>query len=445
MNNPVLALAALSLVSISKPAAAQFDEWIQASPPRPYYTYTAPAPAQPADQDLEIAIRYAPVIRAYIQAQTKIHDAVPRADAIVKFDFDGDFRGINNWDALANTKNKLNAYVYYSVTETTGHYFITYALYHPRDNKGSKIPPEWQDKANEWFLNKGGKIVKAAEKAAEIEAKWEILKKQGVYNKLSGGMKDFGKTIKDIAISHENDLEGILVVVEKGKDGAEPRLLFMETQAHNMFPRYAVNPGEWAVETEKLEVEGTHPVIHVQPSGHGIYGDDTHMKDLGQDYDRFQTYRYKNGEAQDSQAAEGDVDYALEPIYSTLWKRSDPAYSDSLAKFDEMYATDPSSLKYDYGTFKVQALEAASGNVVAREAKVGVRGSTFHGEACFKNKARPPWGWFDMFEMTGNNPPPLGEWFLNPASAIARHFKLDADKMPQVYVSNPYLGISERK
>jgi len=55
----------------------------------------------------------------------------PSGDVPVLFDFDGDFRGDNNWENL--DKFELKPAVYFEVIETKTHYFITYAFFHPRD------------------------------------------------------------------------------------------------------------------------------------------------------------------------------------------------------------------------------------------------------------------------------------------------------------------------
>ena len=52
-------------------------------------------------------------------------------DFITRFDYDGDWRGDNNWRNAYLFD--LPGYVYYSVIESSRHYFITYAFYHPRD------------------------------------------------------------------------------------------------------------------------------------------------------------------------------------------------------------------------------------------------------------------------------------------------------------------------
>ena len=63
----------------------------------------------------------------------------PRADYLTNFDFDGDWKGDNNWKNLDNKTFPLKAYVYFSVIETTTHYYVHYAFFHPRDYKGGML------------------------------------------------------------------------------------------------------------------------------------------------------------------------------------------------------------------------------------------------------------------------------------------------------------------
>src|SRR4051812_19412922 len=55
-----------------------------------------------------------------------------KADYITKFNFDGDYAGMNNWNNLDNYTT-VPAYVYFAVSETLTHWFIHYAFFHPRD------------------------------------------------------------------------------------------------------------------------------------------------------------------------------------------------------------------------------------------------------------------------------------------------------------------------
>src|ERR1700751_2596096 len=86
---------------------------------------------KPVDADREVAARFAPT---FYQA---LGDK-PRSDYITNFDFDGDWRGDNNWTNSANLDFPLKAHIYYSVSETATHYFIHYAVFHPRDYKGGE-------------------------------------------------------------------------------------------------------------------------------------------------------------------------------------------------------------------------------------------------------------------------------------------------------------------
>ena len=87
------------------------------------------------ERDRQIAALFAPVIHQGLGDH-------PRGDYITNFDFDGDWRGDNNWENLDNLNYKLRAYVYFSVIETTTHYFIHFATFHPRDYKGGLVKSE---------------------------------------------------------------------------------------------------------------------------------------------------------------------------------------------------------------------------------------------------------------------------------------------------------------
>ncbi|MBO0801363.1 MAG: hypothetical protein J2P31_21295, partial [Blastocatellia bacterium] len=65
-----------------------------------------------------------------------------RGDFITRFDFDGDWNGLNNWEDWAKRppadfrKDVMaRAYLYYSVVETETHYFISYCAYHAQDRE----------------------------------------------------------------------------------------------------------------------------------------------------------------------------------------------------------------------------------------------------------------------------------------------------------------------
>src|SRR5919205_2464770 len=82
-----------------------------------------------AARERQVAARFAPVFRQALGDH-------PRADYVTNFDFDGDWRGDNNWRHADDTRFPMRAYVYFAVAETPTHFYAHYALFHPRDYKG---------------------------------------------------------------------------------------------------------------------------------------------------------------------------------------------------------------------------------------------------------------------------------------------------------------------
>src|SRR5215475_10805408 len=72
-----------------------------------------------------LALRWAPVHYQDVD-QTGSHALGGKADYITRYDYDGDLNGRNNWDDAGNAAYPLAAHVYYSVTETSSHWFIVY-------------------------------------------------------------------------------------------------------------------------------------------------------------------------------------------------------------------------------------------------------------------------------------------------------------------------------
>ncbi|HEU5074701.1 MAG TPA: hypothetical protein VFU02_11015 [Polyangiaceae bacterium] len=211
----------------------------------PYYS--EPQAARNAHHDL-LARTWAP--RFY----QDVDDSYAVGDYIAKFNFDGDYNGKNNWENLSRFST-VPAHVYYAVSETETHYFIHYAVFHPRD---------W----HEWI---------AAER-------------------------------------HENDLEGVSLAIRK--TGGAGTLVAMETMAHDQFYQYRAHPdvshGTETIDGEVSVHDGTHPRVFIEAKGHGMFGCDARC-------DRAPggngiVYAYE-GHAQSPQAGAGDFDevysYAL--------------------------------------------------------------------------------------------------------------------------------------
>jgi hypothetical protein len=335
--------------------------------------------------DKRIAAQFAPIFYQGLGES-------PRSDYITNFDFDGDWKGDNNWQNLDNRSFPLLAYIYYSVAETATHYFVHYAIFHPRDYKGDLV----QTAIIDVLINEG-------------------LRQMG--KDPTGGLAN------DLALSHENDLEGCLIVAEKkGADPSQAVVKYVETMAHNHYFRYC--PAEDRARVcETIEMKGQRPLIFIEPKGHGpmrYTGDRQQMK---QCVNGVLTYSYTGRAADPEKINEKSVGYDLIPIYDTFWIRAQKGGNETFGEAFNYQTRTLLKFQPDKTAEKVQR-------------KLGSLGSAFLGKVGSKNKARPPWAWLDDSERER----PRGEWFFDPASVIARHFNLGKE-FSEAYVYNPYFKI----
>jgi hypothetical protein len=181
---------------------------------------TLAAPAHAAVSRAQLALRWAPVHYQDVDT-TGSHSVGGKSDYLTKVDYDGDLNGRNNWDRTSATGVSFAANVYYSVTETSSHWFITYFFFHPRD---------WID-------------------------------------------HPFFET------EHENDGEGLTLAIEK--DGTDyGKLRSAVTVAHTDFYSYTPAGSTWT--SGKESIDGTltlassphdpfqHPVTAQERGGHGL-------------------------------------------------------------------------------------------------------------------------------------------------------------------------------
>ncbi|HET8660730.1 MAG TPA: hypothetical protein VFM55_17215 [Micromonosporaceae bacterium] len=172
-------------------------------------------PASAEATDLELALRWAPV--HYQDTASWDYDA----DYLSKVDFDAEWDTLNNWEHQDDNLAWLTGTIYYSVVETSTHWFIVYAFYHPRD---------WVE--------------------------WD----------------PFGLS------SHENDMEGVLLTVRR--DGSTYGVIeAMVTNAHGNFYSY-VPPGS-PYTAGRETVDGSvimqsyggfsRPTTRQEAKGHGAY------------------------------------------------------------------------------------------------------------------------------------------------------------------------------
>ena len=342
--------------------------------------------SQSVAREREIAAAFAPT---FYQA---LGDK-PRSDYITNFDFDGDWRGDNNWEHTNDKNFPLRGYIYYSVSETQTHFFIHYCVFHPRDYKGGE---------------RKGVILS------------DIIRKgtsRGIGHDPTGWMVEAG-------VAHENDLEGALIVVAKnGKDLGQARTVFVETFRHNDFSPYLAGepspkgPGNF-------RTDGQRVLLYVQPKGHGVEPYSGNEKQTAKK--EFLIYKFA-GKAEDPDKQKGgSVGYELLPI-QTLWQKAHVRKKDKDATYGD---------SHDYTQISLSLVQP-NGRVVVQKIKVGEMGSTFVGDTGGINMARPPWAWFDKNHRSD----PLGLWFFDPAQVIKRDFKLD-ESFSTAYLHLPFWAAS---
>ena len=171
-------------------------------------TVTSEVAGLTAEEKLGLAMRFAPV---FFQ---DIDDSNAKADYLTKFNFDGDYVGVNNWANLDNFTT-VPAHVYWSLSETTTHYFIGYYTFHPRD---------WLDHVS--VMGAG---------------------------------------------YHENDLEGVMLAVKKTSAGGQ--VVGMISEAHGDLNSYALpgtTAGSTGLSTPLSFQGGTHPRVFIEAKGHGV-------------------------------------------------------------------------------------------------------------------------------------------------------------------------------
>jgi len=292
----------------------------------------------------ELAVHYSPV---WYQDVANLEE-----DAICRFDYDGDWIGNNNWENLDAcwSRGEVRGNVYTSVIETSTHYFITYTDYHPRD---------W------WNLN------------SDL---W----------------------------SHENDMEGVQVVVKK--DGSYyGKFLLMETEAHNQLYQYTNDPtvtnGHENIDGGVLLYDESHPEVYVESKGHGVFRYD------GSDFPGGDGIIYHYGTPeQPSDPYDTNVGYGLVLIQDCLWPLRF-VVGDGLT----------------YGTWYEGFWNGSS-----RSDKYGV---DFDGDTYGDDQANPPWGWDDP----DDGDVLMGDWFLNPAYTISYHLTI-AGPWSAEYTDNYFIN-----
>jgi len=212
----------------------------------------------------------------------------PSGDYLSAVDFDGDWQADNNWDNQARFGDRLRGVVYYSVVEAPTHWFIVYAMYHPRD--WTDLPP----------------IV--------------------------------GRSLK---LTHENDMEGLLAVVAKGQEEPLGRLEALVTVAHREFYSFLTRDSTFGSGQETIDGpvimewhEGVaRPTTFQEAKGHGLKAWN------GRNFPGRDGVRYVPGLGPGSLPRHGNdraASYELRDVFATggLWDhRQDPTTFASWGRF----------------------------------------------------------------------------------------------------------------
>ncbi|HEV2022452.1 MAG TPA: hypothetical protein VGQ94_07965 [Terriglobales bacterium] len=357
-----------------------------AAPQPPAAQTPAPNMPQPEKDLRDIAERFAPVLHQRMAGTAEQH----RFDYPTNFDFDGDWKGNNNWANAAGSKYKLWSYVYYSVIESEDHYFIHYAVYHPRD----------------WSL---------------VQATFDSL-----LDKLQDKYKDVigGGARKEAEFNHENDLEGALVIVDKWAQGG-PQPVAMETVAHNHLLRSLstaaadlhITSGERG---QRLRLEDGHPILYIESQKHGIHA---WRDEEGSWQEPILVLRYGKDKPVEFSKVSGDTaTYELIPISKTWWKHARATHKPNLtfgtvADFGDRFCDVPGARR--------------------PTCALGTVGAAIRGDYLRPNAASAPWNWIDLDDQEL----PLGAWFFDPIVILKRHFGLFHTR--EKYLYNPYLGIGD--
>ncbi|MBY0505452.1 MAG: hypothetical protein K2X03_16180 [Bryobacteraceae bacterium] len=247
----------------------------------PAETTSFPAEASSRDPYRKLAEHWSPYV-----AQETWFDW--RADALCRFDFDGDWDGANNWENLG--KGSTQAYVYYAAIESETHWFLIYNFFHARDYSDNCV----------------------------------------------------------VGTCHENDNEGVVLTVRKGH-GEFGHLEAMETLAHNNVYSYssetAIRAGAHNVEGKIALYQGSHPVVFLEAGGHGALGGSDKKSFFDADAFRWKegtgiTYTYQGKADRPRYGMDREVGYELLSIHDHWWARANDRQPGNLA-FSAFYDYQP--------------------------------------------------------------------------------------------------------
>jgi hypothetical protein len=265
------------------------------------------------------AARWAPV---FYQHTSSRH---PERDRPLRVDFDGDWDATNNWENLTPAVGAQQPAVYASAILTDTHAYLTYTLFYPRD----------------WI-----------------------------------------PVVCVRYACHDNDLEVVLLVTERGKAPRDPgALIYAESKFHS---KYVAERGD-----QIARARDGRPVMQVESEGHGVTP--AHVSDALELDD---VVIFREARSDREPVAARSESYELLPLSETLWQRRRP-----LAMEGRLWTG---------GDLGFLAYRGARFGELGRPLGATMANREFVGGV------RPPWG----IDPERNR----GDWFFDPAfGALKRH------------------------
>ncbi|MDH3494387.1 MAG: hypothetical protein OEM82_12605 [Acidobacteriota bacterium] len=249
---------------------------------------------------------YLPIVRIYAPFIAQETWFVPKADFITGFNYDGNWKGDDNWENLETGSRA--AFVYYAVMETSTHWFLHYNFFHPRDYSDVCV----------------------------------------------------------VGTCHENDNEGLILSIRK--DGSEfGKLEMMETLAHNNVYSFTnerrILRGVHDIDGKIDIYEDTHPIVFIEAGGHGVLGGSHKTSLFDPEKMEFKqntgvTYIAGDTAGYPRSGNDRNVRYALRPIESDLWSRGSGDSDEANETFENFFVYQPfggrpaTSKSYIAGAFR---------------------------------------------------------------------------------------------
>lgn len=306
-------------------------------------------------REYQIAARYAPEFYQVVDLRR------PRLDYLTRFDFDGNWRADDNWSHVTRPDQPLPAYVYFAVAETRTHFFIHYVCFHPRDWKGN------------WLTNGSFQFLK-------------FLARPLVFPRWLG--------LDVLSLAHENDLEGVLVVVaRRDPDSLEGRTALVEAFSHHRFRTFHSYGQEEAFGVKGNRFVRTldeRPLLFIESSGHGV-----RERLRAKKNQVLLHYRYTGTGEEPAGDFARPVGYELLSLHGTLWQ----------------HALEGKRAERTFSRFRLYDQFELADFFQDNSPRIG---TALRGRKRGRNRAVAPWGW--------KNNGIRGQWFFDPARNIAeRH------------------------